>query len=49
MPLPIDLSLLLVSGLALGLGLSMLLAQAIGGAIGALILEHRHTPPKSGA
>lgn len=41
MPIPAELALSLIPAIALGLGLAALLAQAIGGALGALVLTRR--------
>jgi len=41
MPIPADLALLLITGIALGLGVAAVLAQAVGGALGSLVLARR--------
>lgn len=45
MPLPADLALLLIVATALGLGLVAVLSQAVGGALGALVLSQRPARP----
>lgn len=48
MPLPIDLSLLLLGALVLGLAAAMFVGQAIGGALGVLLGARSGRPPGAG-